>query len=300
MMKFRKLALVLAASALTSALTCGSAGAAPINAWRLNLSLTNGLVLSDGSTVSGATDATNVDHLLISGSSTIAQTVTGGNALGNPFSETGALQFLTNIRESPQGPQSLNFGTAAGGTLLAPAPVDAFLQFVGLTGTLNGDGSITFNPGSGTVSLFIENDDDTNPLTGGVLKLATYQILAPSGGSNLNFFGGTAANATVDVTAKITSVLPGLEGLFADNLNVPLTTVALHLVNTDSLLDPNFSPNPDNSGINTAGNGVSIIHVQNAGQYNLALPEPGTLLLLGIGLAGLGFGASRQKKSSGA
>jgi hypothetical protein len=283
----------LRALGLLVAVALSAPSHAVVDNWRFNLALTNGLVLSDGSTVSGASNATGVDHLGVRGDATVTQTVVGGVALGQPFVDSG---FLALTEKAPEGggiATPLDYGVANGGVNnLVDATVFGYIEYLGLTGVLNADGSITFDPGSGIVKLWLENDGDGDSTTGGVFELAEYELIAPSGGSNLDFFGGTAANSTIDITAIVTSTFNA--GLFASAANVPLTTLALHLVNTDSLLDPNFSPNPDNTGIDGNGNGVSIIHVQNAGQYNLAVPEPGSLALLGLALLGLGFARGRR------
>lgn len=269
---------VLGALSLASA----SSYAGLIDAWNLDLSKLNGKVLSNLAVIGGATDTLAVDHLNVVGMSVISQTVVGGVAKGNPFTEKGSLQLNTATPEGGGGTSNLNFGTG----------LDGFIQFVGLAGTLNLDGTVTFTPGSGTVKLWVEDDNDLDSATGGVLELVKYNIDAPSGGSNLDFFGGANANATVDITAHVISV--GVAGLFEKG-GTDLTTLTLHLVNTGSLL-----VSIDNSGVlpnPVTGSGTSVITVQNNGQYNL-MPEPGSLFLSGLALTVAGL-ITRRKRANG-
>jgi hypothetical protein len=249
-----------------------------LDAWNFNLSAVNPLF----------SDSTNIDHINFVGTSTVNQTVVGGSALTQPFIESGQLQWNTVSHEG--GGPTTNIGTTGNNIV--------YVQFVGLTGTLNSDGTITFDPNVGTVTLWLDPSANFNP--NDATALATFDIIAPSGGSNLDFFGGTAANATIDVTLQLTSTI--VPNLFTDQFGNNLDALAfvVHLVNSDSLLDPNFNPNPNNSGVDGSGNGTSVIHVQNNGQWNIArpIPEPSTIGLLGAGLIFLGlFMRHRQKQS---
>ncbi len=289
---------LLATSLLIGTIFTGGASAGVIDAWKLDLSVLNGQLLSNGDVITGASTASNVDHVEVTGQSTITQQVVGGVAIGQSFTESGYLETFSYVRET-NTTLGLDFGDNG---LLGSSQRDlyGYIQFSGLTGTLNPDGSITFDPLSGLISYYIEEvtalgEKTYNPGSGeAFLKIAEFNILAPSGGSNLDFFGGTAANATIDITAKL--INPLVAGLFKDSSGNDISTIAFHLINTDSLLNSNFDPNPDNTGVDGSGNGFSLIHVQNAGQYNLstAVPEPSSIALLGLGLVVLGVVKKRR------
>lgn len=295
-MKSKLLRKTLGAVAVTSLIASGvaQAGLHIEDNWNLNLELANGGMVdttNNGTADTALADlknSTGIDHLNMVGFSTIRQNVLNGSSLGQQFSDSGVFQF-TNF--SPEGGgfvENLDLGNA--GALIG--------VFSNLTGTLlNPSGNIVFDTGAlqlGTIDLMLDFDGNVTT-TFDRFSLASYALIAPSGGSDLDFFGGAGANATLDLSLKITR---GIDGLFTDENDVEYGDDTIHTVNTDALLDPNFGGGTgiDNTGV-INGNGVSIIHTQNNGQYNLTteVPEPGSLALFTLGLMGL---ASLKRKFS--
>jgi hypothetical protein len=282
-----------AAGALLLGLTAHPANADVIDAWRLNLSEITGTFDTGGGVIAPMTDAVNVDNLgLVNGFSTVTQQLSGGAPFGQTFTDVGTVEISPTY--SVEG---------GGGGILSSIfnGYDLFFTF-DLTGIFNADSTITFDPCVACVSLYLADDFDWDLSTGQSELLATFDLISPSGGSDLNFFGGANPNATIDITLlENTSVYPNL---YADSSNSPLPFLTtLHLGNLNALVDPEFDPNPEFFGpgnCDSAKGGTdctsAVLHTQNAGQYNVTdIPEPGTLALLGAGLLGLGYVVRRRK-----
>lgn len=260
-----------------------------LNEWELNLSVLNGETLN-GNILTGLSDATDIDYIDLTGEATIQQTVLNDSTANLPFIDDGYIAFDSYRQEGASF--NSNFDTEGR---------NLYVEYVGLTGVMNPDDSITFDIGStqvGTINFYLTDDSDATNSTNPTLDLwlASFDLLSPSGGSDLDFYGGGGANATVDLTLDLNSVINPL--LFTDSDGNSLDTeYFLHLTNMDSLLDDDYDPNPDNTNV-IDGDGFSIIHAENAGQYKIGVvPEPATLMLFGIGL--LGFASiSRRKKTN--
>ena len=282
----------VAACAMVMGIGIQSASAAGIeDSWNLNLTVANGVMHSGGGSFSGMTDLNFIDNAVLNGESIVTQTISGGVAVGNPFVDNGFLRIIGTNREAG-APLPAFFPTifALGGAM---GPSDLYFTFSGLTGTLNLNETITFDPNIGTIKLWLDSDTDADPTTGDVLELAEFDIVAPSGGSDLNFFGGGGQNATIDVTLMQIS---GLAGLFTDMNGVELMPGdidVLHLGNFNALETGRTTV------VDMFGNGFSDLEVDNAGQYNnRTIPEATSMAAFGFGLVGLMGMVSRRRRKA--
>jgi len=298
----KKLKILSAAAALVGGLTMmtGGAEAQIVDNWSLNLSLANGMGFA-----AGLSDVDDIDEIAISGQSTVVQTLLNGNPDGQPFTDSGFLHWQS-AKHEPPGP-ALPTSLLGGGVMGNAAAL--YMDFSGLTGTFNdpdgtpqsGDETISFDPGVGTIRLILDSTDLTADNNAQVV-VATFAIKNPSGGSNIDFFGGANPTGTIDVTLEISSQISVAgDFLFEDSAGNPLVDpFSVALTNVNALIDPNTVPNPTTCVPDLiTGLCDSTLVVNNGGQQNITqVPEPATLGLMGVGFVVLGAMARRRRKAA--
>ena len=225
-----------AASALWLAMGTGAANATLLTDWNLNLSVDNGATFKD------LADITHINQMGIDGSvstSTITQHFVGGSPLGQAFTDTGTLRLATVGLFPSGGADVADYLTSgSGGTGVLAKRL--YFTFTGLTGTFFANASCTtgcvkFNAGVGTVNLWLDSDTDLDPTTGTSLSIASFTVLDPSKGSNLNFFGGAGPTGVIDVTLGLLTANPFL---YTDAGGNDIGPLVLHLGDVNALCSP--------------------------------------------------------------
>jgi hypothetical protein len=130
--------------------------------------------------------------------------------------------------------------------------------------------------------------------------IGTFTQLA-GGGGTVNPDGTPTSNGTVTATFQATTLLAGVwKNLGVDLL--PTLTIGFITTNASEDNAANNPPSIDPNLVTALGGTIpnsppNNFFVQNGGQYKLetTVPEPATIALIGLGLAGIGFGSKRRR-----
>ncbi|MBJ6723663.1 PEP-CTERM sorting domain-containing protein [Geomesophilobacter sediminis] len=254
---------------LAGLLLCGASSAMAnviLDSWQMDLS------------AYGGGTYTNIDRLTIDGNGQVFQTLP--LALGASFTETAVLGVVKGIHE-PGNSISNQFNINLG-----PSNQFLYFQASGLQGKVTGFDATgftySFTPGVGSIELILDNDGTAGTADDNVL--ATFSVVAPSGGHDNGNLGGAGETGTTNLTARFDSVVAGLFHTSTNLDFASLSGLTLGLVNTNNLI----------TGVTPTAGGVNL-EVASSGQVNMAVvPEPSTMLLLGAGFMGLAIFKKRK------
>lgn len=256
------------------------ASASQLPNWQLNL----------GAASAGAANVTGISQLQFSGESYVQNTLLGPPVPGTAFTFTdnGVFNIFAKNAGLPLGITGQltadYYGGTGHGTIGAPG---SFVFNAG--GTLDLYYNTTATYGSGAANRYHAADG---------VKIASFTQLA-GGGGQTNPDNSPDSNGQLTLNFIASYLLPGVfKDQFGNALAAGFTfgfvtsnasqDLAYNCPGSACAPDPALAQALTGSSATVNAPPLKFI-VQNGGQLKLAIPEPGSVALLGIGLLGVGF-----------
>ncbi len=300
--------LLLAPVALAAGLTLASAaqGAVIVGNWTFDLSGIDGLPTN--------TVLTNVQQMTFFGVAHAHTNDVNNNFLPDPgeysstdghLAATGVIDAITHAPNVHAANGQIltrdfeiTFDFSVDSRTLSPAPTSLFKHIA------------PTNPHAvtdGLLDIWVDSTVDSNASTGDGYtdgtKIATFEVLAGDGGT----FTPLTFDGADDATFRLVSALPGV--IFDTATHTDLTTLTQDVLL--AITDSNFDADPTQVGgfslaaptnwgsyFTETGAGTPIdFFAYEDGSYRLgtqAIPEPSTIVLLGLGLVGGAFVSRRR------